>query len=147
MITDSSAEIDAPAPVVWEVFADVERWPDWTASMTEVTALDGPGLAVGKRFAIKQPRLPRVVWEVTEVDPGFSWTWCTRSPGATTLATHEVTPDGPGRTRIDQRIEQHGPLGVAIGLVTRRLTRRYLTMEAEGLESATEQRLRGATTA
>jgi uncharacterized membrane protein len=144
MITESGIEIDAPATVVWEVFADVERWPDWATSMQEVAALDGPGLAVGKRFAIKQPRLPRLVWEVTEVDAGSSWTWRARSPGATTLATHEVAQEEPGRTRVRQRIEQDGPLGVLVGWLTRRMTRRYLTLEGEGLKSAAERR--GATT-
>ena len=63
---ERSVEIDAPARVVWDVFTDVERWPEWTASVTRIEALDGGELAVGKRFAIKQPRLPRLVWEVTE---------------------------------------------------------------------------------
>ena len=55
MITDSAIEIDAPPTLVWHVFTDVERWPEWTASVTSLSALDGPGLAVGKRFEIKQP--------------------------------------------------------------------------------------------
>ena len=78
--------------MVWEVFGDVERWPEWTASVTRLVALDGPGLAVGKRFEIKQPRMPKLVWEVTEVDPGVSWTWVQRSPGGCDLARHEVIP-------------------------------------------------------
>ena len=90
MITDCGVEIDAPAAVVWDVFSDVERWPEWTASVTRLVALDGPGLAVGKRFEIKQPRMPKLVWEVTEVTPGASWTWVQRSPGGLTVARHEV---------------------------------------------------------
>ncbi len=92
MITDSSVEIGAPAPLVWEVFSDVERWPEWTASVTRLVALDGPGIAVGKRFAIKQPRMPRLVWEVTEVASGASWTWVQRAPGGWTFARHQVLP-------------------------------------------------------
>ena len=65
MITDSSIEVEAPAAVVWDVFSDVERWPEWTASVTRLVALDGPGIAVGRRFGIKQPRMPNLVWEVT----------------------------------------------------------------------------------
>jgi uncharacterized membrane protein len=41
MITDSGVEIEAPAGVVWDVFSDVERWPEWTASVTRLVALDG----------------------------------------------------------------------------------------------------------
>ena len=82
MITDSGVEIEAPAGVVWDVFSDVERWPEWTASVTRLVALDGPGLAVGKRFEIKQPRMPKLVWEITDLNPGTSWTWVQRSPGA-----------------------------------------------------------------
>ena len=80
----ASIEIDAPAATVWDVFSDVMRWPEWTASVKSVVALDGPQLALGARFAIEQPRLPKVVWEVTAVDPGHSWTWRSRSLGTTT---------------------------------------------------------------
>src|SRR4051812_33702777 len=110
MITDSSVEIDAPNHLVWDVFTDVERWPEMTASVTRLTALDGPGIVVGKRFAITQPRMPKeLVWEVTQVDPGVSWTWRQKAPGATTLATHEVVAQGPDRTVVTQRIDQRGP--------------------------------------
>ena len=40
---------------MWDVFSDVERWPEWTASVTSLVGRDGPELAVGKRFSIKQP--------------------------------------------------------------------------------------------
>ena len=139
MITDSSIEIDAPAATVWDVFADVERWPEWTASVERLVALDGP-VEVGARFEIHQPRLPKLVWEVTAVEPGSSWAWRQRSPGGTTLATHEVVDLGDGRTLVRQRIDQRGPVGVAVGVLMLRLTRKYLEMEGRGLKAASEQR-------
>jgi uncharacterized membrane protein len=142
MITDSSVEIDAPAAVVWGVFVDVERWPEWTDSVERIEALDGPGLDVGKRFAIKQPRVPRLVWEVTELDPGVSWTWRQRSPGGTTFASHQVVATGPHSTLVRQRIDQRGPVGLAVGLLMTRLTKRYLDLEAQGLKARSEQRER-----
>jgi uncharacterized protein YndB with AHSA1/START domain len=139
MITDGSIEIDAPASVVWDVFVDVERWAEWTASIERIVALDGPEIEVGKRFEIKQPRMPKVVWEVTEVDPGVSWTWRQKSPGSTALATHVVTPIGSEHTAVHQTIDQRGFLGVIVGKLMRRTTRRYLDLEAQGLAERSVQ--------
>jgi uncharacterized protein YndB with AHSA1/START domain len=138
MITESSVEIDAPTSLVWEVFTDVERWPEWTASVTNLVALDGPGLAVGKRFQIKQPKLPTLVWEVTDVAPGVSWTWAQHSSGGSTFAHHALTPMDDGRTLVRQVLDQRGPVGAIVGRLMLRTTRRYLEMEAQGLKLRSE---------
>jgi uncharacterized protein YndB with AHSA1/START domain len=138
MITESSVEIDAPTSLVWEVFTDVERWPEWTASVTNLVALDGPGLAVGKRFQIKQPKLPTLVWEVTDVAPGVSWTWAQHSSGGSTFAHHALTPMDDGRTLVRQALDQRGPVGAIVGRLMLRTTRRYLEMEAQGLKLRSE---------
>ena len=139
MIVDSNIEIEAPAEVVWDVFTDVEHWPDWTASVERIVALDGAGIDVGKRFEIKQPKLPNLVWEVTEVEPGVSWTWKQHSLGSTTLATHEVVRQDADRTLVRQRIDQRGVIGLPVGVLLLRMTKRYLHLEAEGLKSRGEQ--------
>ena len=139
MITESSVEIDAPASLVWDVFTDVERWPEWTASVTRLVALDGPGLAIGKRFEIKQPKLPKLVWEVTDLAPGVSWTWAQRTSGGSTLAHHKLTPIAEGRTLVHQALDQQGIGGAIVGRLMRRTTCRYLEMEAQGLKSRSEQ--------
>lgn len=148
MITDSSVEIDAPPARVWDVFADVERWATWTASIERIVPVDGTGIEVGNRFEIKQPRMPNLVWEVTAVEPGVSWTWRQRSPGGTTFATHEVVARGDGRTLVRQRIDQRGPVGVLVGVLMRGMTKRYLELEAQGLKARSEeQRRRDGSTA
>jgi uncharacterized membrane protein len=139
MITDNAVEIDAPATVVWDVYSDVERWPEWTASVTRLVALDGPGIAVGKRFEIKQPRMPKLVWQVTEVTPGASWTWVQRSPGGLTVARHDVIAESDGRTKVRLQIDQRGPVGALVGLLMRGMTKRYLELEAAGLKARSEQ--------
>ena len=144
MITDSSIEIDAPAATVWDVFADVEHWADWTASIQRIVPLDGPGIEVGKRFKIKQPRMPDLAWKVTAVEPGTSWAWEQRSPGGTTVAVHEVVALGTDRTLVRQRIDQRGPIGWLVGLLMRRTTRRYLELEGQGLKATSERRHRDA---
>ena len=140
MHAQDSIDIQAPADVVWRVYADVERWPDWTASMDEVTFVRGDALADGAEVRIKQPRLPRVTWVVTEVRPGASWTWEARSPGALTVARHVVTPTDDGTTRVEQSIDQTGPVGGLVGRAIAGLTHRYLRMEAEGLKATAEAR-------
>ncbi len=139
MITEDSVEIAAPPELVWDVFSDVERWPEWTASVTSLVALDGAGLAVGKRFAIKQPRMPKLVWRVTEVNPGSSWTWEQRGPGASAGARHDVIAQPGGHTLVRQRIDQHGPLGALVGRLMITMTKRYLELEAQGLKARSER--------
>src|SRR3954469_10888829 len=139
MNVDASIEIDAAPAVVWDVFTHVEGWPTFTASVTSLRALDGSAIEVGKRFEIKQPRMPKLVWEVTEVDPGVSWTWRQRSPGGTTLATHEVIPQGDAHTLVKQRIDQRGIVGVMVGALMLRMTKRYLDLEGQGLKARSEE--------
>jgi uncharacterized protein YndB with AHSA1/START domain len=140
MITEASIQIDAPATIVWEVFTDTERWHEWTESIRSIRPLDGPSIEVGHRFEIAQPRFPKLVWVVTAVEPGRSWTWEQRSPGGVTSATHEVVATAESTTTVRQVIDQRGPVGALVGRLTRRLTRRYLDLEARGLKRRSEQR-------
>jgi hypothetical protein len=144
VISRSRVAVSAPSEVVWSVYSDVERWPTWTASVTSIEPLDGRGIELGRRFRIKQPRLPVLVWEVTDVRPGHSWQWTAKSAGMTTVAWHEVLPNGEGAAVVTLGVDQRGPLGVVVGLVMGPLTRRYLTLEAEGIKRASEEEPRGS---
>ncbi|OBH54732.1 polyketide cyclase [Mycobacterium mantenii] len=139
MFTEDSVEIDAPPELVWEVFTDVEHWPDWTASVTSLTGLDGPGLAVGRRFAIKQPGMSKLVWKVTAIDPGTSWTWVQSSPGVRVTARHHVVARPGGRTLVRQQLDQRGVLGALVGRLMAKKTERFLDLEGQGLKARSEQ--------
>jgi len=138
MIYEDSIEIDAPPQLVWDVFSDVERWPDWTASVTSLVAQDAAGLDVGKRFAIKQPGMQKLVWKVTEIDPGSSWTWVQRSPGVRVTARHWVIAQPGGRTLVRQQLDQRGVLGALVGRLMTKKTKRFLELEAQGLKARSE---------
>jgi uncharacterized membrane protein len=129
--------IDAPIEVVWAVFTDVERWPTWTRSVTSVELINGP-MRLGATARIRQPRLPTVVWTVTDWDPGRSWTWTATGPGARTQASHVLTASGAATT-AEQSIIPSGPIGRLVALLWRSLTRRYLAMEAAGLKQRCEE--------
>jgi uncharacterized membrane protein len=139
MMTEDSIEIDAPAELVWQVFSDVERWPEWTASVTSLVGRDGTNLDVGKRFSIKQPGMSKLTWKVTDIDPGLSWTWVQRSPGAAVTARHHVIAQSDGRTLVRQELEQRGVVGALVGRMMLTKTKRFLELEAQGLKTRSEQ--------
>lgn len=130
--------INAPAGLVWEVFSDVERWSEWTASIRSVELLDGP-LRVGARARIRQPKLPVVIWTVTEFVPGERWTWIARAPGSRTTAHHVVRPAGE-QADVELGITPAGWIGKLAFRLTRSLTHRYLDLEAAGLKRVCEAR-------
>lgn len=139
---EQKVEIDAPQSVVWEVLADVSRWPEWTESVAKVSRTDNSALAAGSRVRIKQPRMPSLVWEVFDLEPGTSFSWRSASPGVAAVATHLVEPAEGARVAVTLGITFSGPLAPLTGLLTGARTRRYLQMEADGLKSRSESRHR-----
>ena len=128
--------VQATPDAVWEVMADVERWPTWTSSVTGARPLQSGPLAVGSRIRLKQPGFPAAVWEVTEVEVGRGFTWVSRSPGLTSTARHEVTRIGDG-SRVVLSIRQEGPLSFVAAVFAGR-TRDYVQREADGLKRRCE---------
>jgi uncharacterized protein YndB with AHSA1/START domain len=129
--------IAAPVQQVWSVLADVERTPEWSASMTSVQRLDDGPFGVGSRVRIEQPRLPAAVWQVTELTPERSFTWTTSRAGVTTSASHVLEPTDNG-TRVTLVVDQAGPLAGVAGLLFGSLTRRYVDTELAGLTARSE---------
>ena len=135
---EASIDVAAPAQLVFDTYADVERWPSWTSSVTSVELLDRGPLRVGSRARIRQPKLPETIWQVTALEPGHEFSWQARGPGVLTTGTHRVTPLTDDTCRVTAILEQAGPLGALVGLVYRRLTMRYLDTEVRGLKAYCE---------
>jgi len=137
MRVDHTVTIDAPPLEVFDTYVRVEQWPEWTETVTTVHRLDPGPIRVGARTRIKQPKLRQAVWEVTEFDPGRSFTWVSRMPGLVSTARHVVTPAGDGAA-VTLTVEQSGILGPVVGPMTKRLTERYLAIEGAGLKRLCE---------
>jgi uncharacterized membrane protein len=133
----TSIDIEAPAARAWAIMRDVERWPEWTASVRAVTLLDGE-LALGARARIDQPRIPTTVWTVTDLTEGRDFTWEASSPGTRTTGRHAVEATGPGTCRATLSITQSGWVGSLVGRGYRSLTHRYLALESAGLKARAE---------
>ena len=138
MQVDVTVDISAPPEVVWAVLMQVERWPEWTASITSVRPSSPGPLQVGSRVRIKQPRLPTAVWTVSELVDGERFTCTVRSPGVDTRASHRIVRTAEG-SRATLSIEQAGALGRLVGRLYGGLTRRYVEMEAAGLKRRSEE--------
>ena len=136
-----SVERDVHAGIdrLWSVLTDPRDWPRWTASMREVRLLDD-GLAPGSRVRIVQPRLPPMVWTVTEFVPERELTWAASAAGVVTTGTHSLGPGPDGTTRLRLGLEQRGVLAPLVRALVGRLSRRYVELEADGLRRAAEAR-------
>jgi uncharacterized membrane protein len=135
---EASTDVAAPARAVFDTYADVERWPSWTSSVTSVELLDPGPLRIGSRARIRQPRLPVTVWQVTTLAPGKEFSWQAFGPGVLTTGTHRVSENADGTSHVTAILEQRGPLGFVVGLMSSRLTRRYLRTEVDGLKAYCE---------
>lgn len=118
---------------VWTVLADIERWPQWTPTVTEVQMLGRHGPpAVGARYAVEQPRLGRSTYEVTRWQPGSGFTWVSRRSGVTTTATHQVRRV-PGGAEVELGLTWTGAATWLVRLLYGRLTERYVAQELTSL--------------
>ena len=130
---ETSSLIPGPPDQIWAILADPLRWPEWTPTVSRVEALDGPTLAIGRRFRLEQPRLSPAVWTVTELEEGQSFTWVSRTPGVVATALHRLRAAEGDQTRVELAVQFSGPLGWLVGLVAGRLTQDYIQTEAEAL--------------
>jgi uncharacterized protein YndB with AHSA1/START domain len=133
-----TVDIAAPPERVWVVMSDVERWAEWTASVTSVTRLDQGPLAPGSRARIRQPRVAPAVWTVIDVKPDRGFSWKTGNPLIWAVARHSIEPMPPG-SRATLFLQFGGLFAPAVAWLTRSLNNRYLQMEAAGLKRRSEE--------
>jgi uncharacterized membrane protein len=133
-------EIKAPPEVVWSVMRDVEKWPEWTPTVSRVRLLDRGPLHLGSRAIIHQPKLLPAKWRVTELHAlGRRFTWISSGPGIRVIAVHGVAASGTAsRATLSLRFE--GLLAGLFSRLLRDLNNRYLALEAKGLKQRSEAR-------
>ncbi|MEV0385190.1 SRPBCC family protein [Nonomuraea sp. NPDC050643] len=140
MRCETGVAIDAPAERVWQVLTDVERWPEFTPTMTSVRLMDDGPLGTGATVRIKQPGIPRLDWVVTEFRPGVSFTWETITGGVTISAAHVIEPRAGGGVTVVLGVGRTGRLAPLLTLLGGRRTRRHVRVEAESLKRRCEAR-------
>jgi hypothetical protein len=117
--------------------SDVERWHEWTASISSVERVDGGEMRIGSKARVKQPKLAPAEFVVTDWQPERGFDWITRNPLVTALGRHWINPTAGG-SRVTLGVEFSGPLAALVAWLYGGLTTRYVQMEAEGLKRRSE---------
>ncbi|HWO73058.1 MAG TPA: SRPBCC family protein [Dehalococcoidia bacterium] len=136
MRIETSISIEAPPSRVWDILVDVERWHEWTRSISSIRRLDDGHFQVGSRVRIKQPRFPPAFWRVTRLEAPIYMEWQAAAPLSRVIAGHRIEPEGAG-SRVTLQIEQTGLMGL-VGRYFANVSRAYVQMEAEGLKRRAE---------
>jgi len=110
---EHSIETSASAQAVWQLWADVERWPEWNAGV-ELIELRGP-FAVGSTILMTPPGEETVELNIAEaIEPEL---FVDEADGGDFVVrtTHRVESLGDERSRISYRMEITGPAAESVG--------------------------------
>ena len=126
----ASARSAATPDRLWSLASDVVRWGDRLQTVNAVRPLDSGPVGVGSRFEVRQPGLPKAVWEVTDWQrQGRSFTWVSTGPGIRSTAVHAVHDDGDG-SRLELSLEWSGPMAWVLERLVGRKARGMVETEA-----------------
>ena len=134
---NTAIDIAAPPSRVWQVMSDVDRWHEWTPSITSITRLGGEPFGVGTKAWVRQPKFPPALWKVSSIEPGKSFTWVSTAPGMRVVGRHSVEATEIG-SRAILNLTYSGLFGGLFARLTRGITERYIGFEARGLKARSE---------
>jgi len=138
MQTVERVVIHASPAEIWQVLADVERWPTWTPTVLNVEPLTREGFRVGAKYRVTQPTLKPAIYEVTERVPHQAFTWVQKAPGAKIIADHRLTAfDGSG-TEVELSFATEGLLGAILGGMYAKKIAELVKIEAKSLKNHCE---------
>ena len=123
----------ATPQTVWEILADVERWPIWTPTVLRIEPLTGDGLKPGARFRVSQPKLRPAIYQVTDCSAPHQFTWAQTMPGVRMMADHRITAT-PAGTEVELSFAAEGLLGRWLGRLYSKIIAEYVATEARSLK-------------
>jgi len=109
----ASIETSAPAPRVWLLFSDLERWKDWNAGIERIQ-IHGP-FANGTTFTMWPPGQEGFTSTLIDVKPNESFTDETVVDETIVRVFHELASLPSGGTRIVYSTQIVGPAAADVG--------------------------------
>ena len=135
-----SIDIHAPPERVWPIMADLERWSEWTPSISGIEVLDGKPAGLGSQVRVRQPKLLPATFTITEWKPDRGFKWVSHSLGLVAVGNHVIEPGQTG-SKVTLTLRFLGLLGGLAGFLGRNLIFRYIQLEASGLKARSESDL------
>src|SRR5215831_1841305 len=115
------ATLEAEPDVVWKLWTDVARWPEWDVSK-EIARLDGPFQPGVSGWARQRGNLGGS-FTITEVEEGRRWVTECPMPMGKVIFVHLLEPAGRGHVRVVKRVEVQGAFGSLLRLIAPRMRR------------------------
>lgn len=122
----------ASPEAIFDVLLDVESWPQWTKSMTQITRRTSGDVAMGTRMRVRQPYSNTRTWVVTELVRPHTFTWESRQMGVMVVARHDITAGGASSS-VRLSVVVSGALGRLVAPLSAARIRRFMELEATGL--------------
>ena len=135
---EESIDIDASQQRVWDVLSDIEAWPRHIETVDVTELLTPAPVAKGSRISMKQPKLGEGTWDITVWDVPSYFEMRQKSSGVTSVAGHRVEALEEGRSRLTLSLDMQGWLVPIFGRISKGLTNRYMTSEAQDMKRAAE---------
>ena len=103
---ECEATFEAAPDVVWKVWTDVARWPEWDVSK-EIARLDGPFQPGVSGWAKQRGNLGGS-FTITVVEAGRRWVTECPVPLGKVVFDHVLEPVAGGRVRVVKKVEVQG---------------------------------------
>lgn len=125
-VAHAEADVAAPAEAVWELVADIERWPAWNPDVKSAS-LEGD-LAPGSTFRWKAGP-GTIVSTLQTVDPPREIAWTGKTMGIAAVHVYRLEPR-EGGTRV---VSEESWAGFLVRLLRGRMAKQLQTSLEGGL--------------
>src|SRR5215469_16787057 len=118
---ECEATFEADPDVVWKVWTDVARWPEWDVSK-EIAELDGPFEPGARGWARQRGNLGGP-FTITAVEAGRRWVSECPVPLGKVVFDHVLEPVAQGHVRVIKRVEVEGGIAPLLLLYAPKMRR------------------------
>jgi uncharacterized protein YndB with AHSA1/START domain len=110
---EHSVETTAAPEAVWELWSDVERWPNWNGDL-ERAELTGP-FAADSTIRMYSPGQEPIELRIAEASPTERFVDVADLGDVVVRTTHRIDPLDGSRIRVVYAMEIDGPAADAVG--------------------------------